>query len=113
MSSADELYDKYGIVSEMDGSGRIRFSGIGCLPASNESAWQEVQRLMIDVEQNGRKYLQQDDRVIITGERQMLILFPGEIRNLLKHDLDLYVKALKRGKSEKRLRASEKRRNGA
>lgn len=113
MNSAEVLYNRFGIVAEMDSSGRVRFSNVGrCLSmlSGDTEAWQEVKRLMVDVEQNGRKYLQKDDRVIVTGARQMLVLYPGEVRDLLTRDPDLYVKALRRGKGFRRTVASERRR---
>lgn len=115
MNSAEILYNSFGIVSELDSLGRVRFSGVGrCLPvvSGDNAAWEEVRRLMVDVEQNGRKYLRKDDRLVVTGERQTLILYPSEVRNLLQTSPDLYMKALKRGKGMRRLVASERRNNG-
>lgn len=115
MNSVQLLYERFGIVSELDKLGRVVFSGVGrCLPvvSGDKAAWDEVRRLIVDVEQNGRKYLQRDERLILTGERQVLILYPSEVRNLLKSDSGLYIRALKRGKSLRRLVASERRRNG-
>ena len=113
MNSAQTLYCEYGILSELDSSGRVIFSGVGkFLPtiSGNDAVWQEVRRLMIDVERNAQKYLQRNDKIIVTGQRQTLVLYPGEIRGLLQHDPDLYIKALKRGKHERRTQASERRR---
>lgn len=115
MNSVTVLYERFGITAELDSLGRVLFSGVGrSLPlvTGDSAAWDEARRLMIDVEQNSRKYLQKDDRLIIKGERQVLILYPSEVRNLLKSDSDLYVKALKRGKSMLRMVASERRNRG-
>ena len=113
MNSAQILYDRFGIVSELDSCGRVIFSNVGrCLAAvsGDDAAWQEIRQLMIDTEQHGREYLRQDDRVIVSGQRQVIVLYPAEIRRLLAHDTDLYVKALKRGKGVKRLQGSERQR---
>lgn len=115
MNSVKTLYERFGIVAEMDNIGRVTFSNVGrCLSAVNgdKQAWEEVRRLMVDVEEHGKEYLQKDEKLVITGDRQTLILYPSEVRNLLKSDSDLYIKALKRGKSLRRLVASERRRNG-
>ena len=109
------LYERFGITSEMDIFGRIRFSGVGrCLPvvSGDSAAWEEVRRLMVDVEQNGKKYLQKDDRLIVTGERQTLVLYPSEVRSLLKMNPDLWFRAIKRGKGLRRTVANERRRHG-
>lgn len=113
MNNAKVLFERFGIVSELDAMGTVWFSGVGrCLPikSGDRDAWEEVRRLMVDVEQNSRTYLKKDDRLIVTGERQVLILYPSEIRELIKSDFDLYIKALKRGKGFRRMVESERRR---
>ena len=45
----------------------------------------------------------------MTGERQIIVLYPAEVRGLLKGDPDLYMRALKRGKSELRYQVNERR----
>lgn len=114
MNSAQLLYDRYGIVSHLDSSGRVWFSNMKIgfsLPVCGDcSVYEEIRGLVIDIEQNAKKYLRCDDRIIVRGERQVLVLHPGEVRTLLQSDPDLWMKALKRGKSEKRIQANEKRR---
>lgn len=115
MNSAHILYERFGITSEMDIFGRIRFSGVGrCVPvvSGDSAAWEEIRQLMIDVEKNGRKYLQKDNRLIVTGERQTLVLYPSEVRSLLKMNPDLWFTAIRRGKGLRRTVANEGRRNG-
>lgn len=64
---------------------------------------------MRDVEESS-KYVKTDDRIIIKESRHILVFYPQEITRLvLKHDESLYITALKRGKSELRYRANEKR----
>ena len=112
LNSATVLYDKYGIRSELDSSGHVWFSRVGRYlgaVSGNDASWREVRQLMMDVEQNGKKQLQHDDRVIVTGDRQVLVLYPKEIRTVLQKDPDMYMKALKRGKSEIRYQANERR----
>ena len=111
MNSARVLNDRYGIGARLE-NGCVFFSGVGkCLSSvtGNEAAFREVHQLMVDVEENCRKYLQQDERIIVDGDRQIIVLYPGEVRRLLQRDPDLYMKALKRGKSELRYRQNERR----
>ena len=114
MNSAQMLYDRHGIISQLDSSGRVWFSNMrkGLSPTmyGDCSVYKEVSELMIDVEQNAKKYLRCDNRIIVTGDRQILVLYPKEVRQLILNDPDLYVTALKRGKGEKRTQAIEKRR---
>ena len=115
MNSAHRLYERFGIMTELDCFGRIRFFGVGrCVPvvSGDSAAWEEIRQLMIDIERNGRKYLQKDNRLIVTGERQTLVLYPSEVRSLLKMSPDLWFKAIKRGKGLRRTVANEGRRHG-
>ena len=110
MNAAQILYDQFGITTELDSSGRVWFSGLmrwtHLARGGDMSAWQEIGRLMDEVE---KKHLRRDDRIIVVVDRQTLVLRPEEIPKLLERDPDLYVKALKRGKSEKRMQANERR----
>lgn len=115
MNSVKTLYERFGIVAEVDSIGRVTFSNVGrCLASvsGDKQAWDEVRRLMVDVEEHGKEYLRKDEKLVITGDRQTLILYPSEVRKLLTMDSDLYVKALKRGKALRRMTASERRRIG-
>lgn len=112
MNSIETLYNKYKVRTEIDSLGTVWFSGLGrwtSLYMGDSSAWEEISLLMADAEQHAKEYLKKDDRIIITGQRQVLVLRPDEVRSLLTHDPNLYVKALKRGKSEKRRLANERR----
>lgn len=110
MNAAQILYDQFGITIKMDSSGREIVCGLGrwthLLRGGDTSAWQEIGRLLDEVE---KKHLRRDDRIIVVVDRQTLVLRPEEIPKLLERDPDLYVKALKRGKSEKRMQANERR----
>lgn len=114
MNSAQILYDRHGIISQLDSSGRVWFSnmrkGLSPTMSGDCSVYKEVSELMIDVEQNAKKYLHCDKRIIVTGDRQVLVLYPKEVRQLALSDPDLYVTALRRGKNEKRMQETEKRR---
>jgi len=50
-----------------------------------------------------------NDKVFINTPKCLLVLYPDEIQKLLFNDMDLYEKAIKRGKSELRYRAVERR----
>lgn len=114
MNSAEILYKRFGVVSKLDGSGQVWFHGLGKVLAAticgDGYVYEEASRLMADVEKNARDYLQYDNQVILRAPRQIVVLTPTEIMDLLKSDPDLYVKALKRGKSVKRIQATERRR---
>ena len=112
MNSAELLYNRYRVTANLDSSGKVFFAGVGrCLSSvtGDEAAYKEIRQLMIDVEENAKNYLQKDDRIIVTGERQIIVLYPAEVRGLLKGDPDLYMRALKRGKSELRYQVNERR----
>lgn len=77
-NSAQLLYDHYGIVAELDSSGRVKFYNMTRALSSalyGDTTYLEIRQLIIDVT-----------------------------------DTKLYVKALKRGKSEKRIQENERRR---
>ena len=107
MNSLQILYEQYGILSDLDTTGRVRF--ICSRNLSDGADCCEIGQLIADVAQNKRR-LSKDDKIIVNGDRQMLVLYPGEIRRLLTNDPDLYVTALKRGKAEKRTQSTERRR---
>jgi len=50
-----------------------------------------------------------NDKVFVNTTKCLLVLYPNEIQKLLFQDLELYEKAIKRGKSELRYRAVERR----
>ena len=50
-------------------------------------------------------------KLLIQGDRQLLVLYPGEIIRAVLKDEELYIKANKRGKSERRIRTNEYRTN--
>lgn len=77
----------------------------------NHGAYAEVSTLMREVEANKNKYNQTDDRILIKSPKQLLVFYPDEIRRLALKDEALYIKALKRGKSELRYQANERRQN--
>ena len=57
-------------------------------------------------------YIDEDrQRLLIQGDRQLLILYPSEIIEAVLGDEELYIKANKRGKSEIRTQKNEYRTN--
>jgi hypothetical protein len=50
-----------------------------------------------------------EDKIIIILHKHIAVLYPSEIQKLLLNDEELYIKAMKRGKSEKRYQANENR----
>ena len=50
-----------------------------------------------------------EDKIIVPLHKHIAVLYPSEIQKLLLNDEELYIKAMKRGKSEKRYDANEKR----
>jgi hypothetical protein len=50
-----------------------------------------------------------NNKVFVNTTKCLLVLYPNEIQKLLFQDLELYEKAIKRGKSEMRYRAVERR----
>ncbi len=49
------------------------------------------------------------DKIIVTLEKHIVVLYPSEIKRLLLNEPELYIKCIKRGKSEKRIEACTKR----
>ena len=57
-------------------------------------------------------YIDEDrQRLLIQGDRQLLVLYPGEIIQAVLSDEELYIKANKRGKNEIRTQKNEYRTN--
>lgn len=57
-------------------------------------------------------YIDKDrQRLLIQGDRQLLVLYPGEIIQAILSDEELYIKANKRGKNEIRTQKNEYRTN--
>ena len=57
-------------------------------------------------------YIDKDrQRLLIQGDRQLLVLYPGEIIQAVLSDEELYIKANKRGKNEIRTQKNEYRTN--
>lgn len=57
-------------------------------------------------------YIDEDrQRLLIQGDRQLLVLYPGEVIQAVLSDEELYIKANKRGKSEIRTQKNEYRTN--
>ena len=57
-------------------------------------------------------YIDEDrQRLLIQGDRQLLVLYPREIIQAVLSDEDLYIKANKRGKNEIRTQKNEYRTN--
>lgn len=50
-----------------------------------------------------------NEKYIVQLPKHIVVLYASEIQRLLYKDEDLYLLAMKRGKSEKRYRANEKR----
>ena len=50
-------------------------------------------------------------KLLIQGDRQLLVLYPREVIQAVLKDEELYIKANKRGKSERRIRTNEYRTN--
>jgi hypothetical protein len=50
-----------------------------------------------------------EEKIILSFSKHIAVLYPSEIQKLLLTDDELYIKAMKRGKSEKRYQANEKR----
>lgn len=50
-----------------------------------------------------------DEKIIVPLHKHIAVLYPAEIQKLLLKDEELYIKAMKRGKSEKRYQANEYR----
>ena len=101
-----ELYEKYGIKTTKDPSGWASFSGVG--KSLQSDTWQEVRQLMKDAEKEITG-IQTNERIVVEFPRHIVVLYPPELKKLLERDIELYEKALKRGKSELRYRANEKR----
>ena len=112
MNSIKELQDKFGILTTWQDN-RPYFSGVyKHLIAKHTGGvdnYAEISRLMKDVEENWKLYQSKDDRIIVKLPKQLLILYPSEILKCVVADSDTYEKALKRGKSEARYRAQERR----
>ncbi|MCI2061907.1 MAG: hypothetical protein LKJ83_03960 [Eubacteriaceae bacterium] len=51
-------------------------------------------------------------RVVVQCRKYIAVLYADEIERLLHKDMDLFEKAVRRGKSEKRYRANENRHRG-
>lgn len=51
----------------------------------------------------------QDDKLLVSGKRQLLVLSQEDIEHAVVRDWDVYMKALKRGKSELRIMKNEER----
>ena len=57
-------------------------------------------------------YIDKDrQRLLIQGDRQLLVLYPREVIQAVLGDEELYIKANKRGKSEIRTQKNEYRTN--
>ncbi len=52
-----------------------------------------------------------EEKIIVPLHKHIAILYPAEIQKLLLSDPELYIKAIQRGKSERRYRANEYRQN--
>lgn len=52
-----------------------------------------------------------EEKIIIPLHKHMAVLYPSEIQKLLLKDDELYIKVIKRGKSERRIQANENRMN--
>ncbi len=112
-NSIDELRDCYGILTTKE-KGKIYFNGVWRilaqrLSSGDDEIYKKVSMLMEDVEKNYSSYVEEDNRVVIEAPRHLLVFYPSEIIKLAQSDEELYIKGLKRGKSELRYRANEQR----
>ena len=112
MNSIEILQDEYGVLTTWQDN-RPYFSGVSKHLVEKHSGgndnYEEISGLMKDVEENWKLYQPQDDRIIVKLPKQILILYPSEILKCVVADSDIYEKALRRGKSESRFRAQERR----
>lgn len=51
----------------------------------------------------------QDGMLLVSGKRQLLVLSQEDVEHAVVRDWDVYMKALKRGKSELRIMKNEQR----
>ncbi len=111
-NSIEILQDRYGILTTWQDN-RPYFSGVWkhlkAKCAGGGDNYAEISELMKDVEENWKLYQPQDDRIIVRLPKQILVLYPSEILKCVVADSDIYEKALRRGKSEARYRAQERR----
>jgi len=66
----------------------------------------EFSRYISDLE---NEFESSDDKIVVEADRCILVLYPSEIKKLVQYDDNIYEKALKRGKSEARYMANERR----
>lgn len=55
---------------------------------------------------------EQDNAIMLTSTKALYIVYPQELRQLIMGNEEILYKSLKRGKSEMRYRANERRNNG-
>ena len=111
-NSIEELKNSFGILTTWE-NGTPYFSGVTKVLLAklngDDNIYREVSLLMRDIEDNKDKYITKDERIIIQAPKHILVLYPSEIQRAILRDEELYIKALRRGKSELRYRANEKR----
>ncbi len=112
MNSIEILESRYRVLTTWEGDAPY-FSGVwkwlGESARGNKEPYMEISQFMKDIEENRNRYKSTDRRIIIESTRQILVFYPDEIKKLALTDEELYIKALKRGKSELRYRANERR----
>lgn len=112
MNSIERLQDEFGILVTWKDN-RPYFSGVGkhliAEHACGANIYAEISALMKDVEDNWKTYQQKDERIVVKLPRQILVLYPSEILKCVVNNEDIYTRALKRGKSESRYIAQERR----
>lgn len=55
---------------------------------------------------------QTDNAIMLTSTKALYVIYPSELRQLIMNNEEMLYKSLKRGKSEMRYRANERRNNG-
>ena len=107
MTDTERLAEEYGIITRWE-NGNAFFSG-NFRNVVMTRKYREVSKLMKAIEENERPSRCQP--IVVEARRCLLVLYPDEIFNLTSNDPALFEKALRRGKSELRMRSAEQRAN--